>query len=162
MKKAKGFIIAIMLTLGAGGPVLAAEATPEAVVQQIYSGKTPSTKGIDIIGNAKLRAKFLSKDLAAAVKKDIDASRKSGEVGALDFDPVSDSQDPMIKDLKIEPQPAQGDRAQVDVSFNRGDPQRDQLVYDLVKEGGQWRVSNISKKGSGDDAWSLRAMLSLK
>ncbi|MBP0579276.1 DUF3828 domain-containing protein [Labrys sp. LIt4] len=154
--------LGLLLASGLSMPAVAAEISPEATVKQIYSGKTPETKGIDIIGNAKLRAKYLSKDLAAAVKKDIDESAKSGEVGALDFDPVSDSQDPMIKDLKIEPASVQGDRAQVSVSFDRGDPKRDELVYDLVKENEQWRVSNISKKGNAQEAWSLRQMLSLK
>lgn len=150
------------LSLGLAAPTLAAEVTPEAVVKQIYSGKTPATKGIDIISNKKLRAKYLTKELGAAIQKDEDQSAKANEVGALDFDPVSDSQDPMIKDLKIEPLPAEGDKAQVKVSFNRGDPQRDELFYDLVKEGGQWRVYDISKKGSAEDAWSLRGLLSLK
>ncbi|MGN8115193.1 DUF3828 domain-containing protein [Labrys sp. 22185] len=154
--------LGLALASGLAVSALAAEATPEATVKQIYSGKTPETKGIDIIGNAKLRDRYLSKDLAAAVKKDIDESAKSGEVGALDFDPVSDSQDPLIKDLKIDPASVQGEQAQVGVSFNRGDPKRDELVYDLVKENGQWRVSNISKKGNAEEAWSLRQMLSLK
>ena len=153
--------VGVMLAFGLAATAHAAEVTPEAVVQQIYSGKTPTTKGLDIFNNAKLRAKYLSKDLAAAVKKDSDEAGKSGDVGALDFDPVSDSQDPMIKDLKIEPQPVQGDKAQVKVSFETYDPGRDELVYDLVKEGGQWRVSNITKLGS-KDAWSLRQILSLK
>ncbi len=155
-------LFSLVLALHMAAPALAAEATPEAVVQQIYSGKTPTTRGLDIIDNKKLRAKFLSKDLAAAVKKDIDQAAKSNDVGALDFDPVSDSQDPMIKDLKIEPLSVQGDKAQVKVSFNTYDPQRDELLYDLVKEGGQWHVYDISKKGSAEDAWSLRALLSLK
>lgn len=162
MTRMRELCLGLLLASGMTMSALAAETSPEATVGQIYSGKTPETKGIDIIGNAKLRAKYLSKDLAAAVKKDIDESAKSGEVGALDFDPVSDSQDPMIKDLKIEPASVQGDRAQVGVSFNRGDPKRDELVYDLVKENEQWRVSNISKKGSAEEAWSLRQMLSLK
>lgn len=162
MTRMRELCLGLALASGLAAPALAAEASPEAVVQQIYSGKTPETKGIDIIGNAKLRARYLSKDLAAAVKKDIDESAKSGEVGALDFDPVSDSQDPLIKDLKIDPASVQGEQAQVGVSFNRGDPKRDELVYDLVKENGQWRVSNISKKGNAEEAWSLRQMLSLK
>lgn len=162
MTRIRELCLGLALALGLTASALSAEASPEAVVKQIYSGKTPETKGIDIIGDAKLRARYLSKDLAAAVKKDIDQSAKSGEVGALDFDPVSDSQDPLIKDLKIDPASVQGDQAQVGVSFNRGDPKRDELVYDLVQEGGQWRVSNISKKGSAEEAWSLRQMLSLK
>jgi len=48
------------------------------------------------------------------------------------------------------------------VSFDRGDAKRDELLYDLVKEGGQWRVYDISKKGSTEEAWSLRGLLSLK
>ena len=167
MNSIRKLAFGLVLALGIMAPVLAmsalaAETAPEAVVQQIYSGKTPTTKGIDIIGNKKLRAKFLTKELGAAVQKDFDQSAKANEVGALDFDPVSDSQDPMIKDLKIEPASVQGDRAQVGVSFNRGDPKRDELIYELVKENEQWRVSNISKKGSADEAWSLRQMLSLK
>lgn len=162
MTRTYELVFGLMLALGLAAPALAAETTPEAVVQQIYSGKTPTTKGLDIIDNAKLRAKYLSMDLAAAVKKDNDESAKSGDVGALDFDPVSDSQDPMIKDLKIEPLQVQGDKAQVKVSFNTYDPKRDELLYDLVKEGGQWRVFNISKPGGGEDAWSLRQILSLK
>ncbi|WP_448951732.1 DUF3828 domain-containing protein [Labrys neptuniae] len=156
------FCFGLVMASGLAVPALAAEAPPEALVKQIYAGKTPETKGIDIIGNAKLRAKYLSTDLAAAVKKDIDQSAKSGEVGALDFDPVSDSQDPMIKDLKIEPATVQGDKAEVKVSFDRGDAKRDELVYVLVKENDQWRVFNISKQGSAEEAWSLRQMLSLK
>jgi hypothetical protein len=158
----KELIVGLVVALGLAGLALAAETTPEALVRQIYSGKTPTTKGLDIFNSPKLQSKFLSQDLAAAVKKDSDESAKSGDIGALDFDPVSDSQDPMIKDLRIEPQPVQGDRAQVKVSFKSYDPKRDELLYDLVNEGGQWRVFNISKPGSGDEAWSLRQLLSLK
>jgi hypothetical protein len=162
-KLAFGLVLALGFAASVlAAPVLAAETAPEVVVQQIYSGKTPTTKGIDIIGNKKLRTKFLTKELGAAVQKDFDQSAKANEVGALDFDPVSDSQDPMIKDLKIEPLSAEAGKAQVKVSFDRGDAKRDELLYDLVKEGGQWRVYDISKKGSAEEAWSLRALLSLK
>jgi ABC-type transporter MlaC component len=152
----------LVMVIGLAGVSFAGETAPEAVVRQIYSGKTPTTKAIDIIDNQKLRARFLSKDLAAAVKKDIDQAAESNDVGALDFDPVSDSQDPTIKDLKIEPLSAQGDKAQVKVSFSTYDPGRDELLYDLVMEGGEWRVYDISKQGNANDAWSLRALLSLK
>ena len=158
----RALIYGTISALGLAAPALSAEQTPIAVVKQIYSGKTPTTKGIDVIGNKTLRAKFLTKELGAAIQKDVDQSAASNEVGALDFDPVSDSQDPMIRDLRIEPLSTEGDKAQVKVSFNRGDPKRDELLYDLVKEGGTWHVYDISKKGSADEAWSLRALLSLK
>lgn len=160
----KSLVLALGLVLACLVPAFAVDQAPDAFVKDLYTAHMPSAdgKGGGVLVDAKLRARFFAPDIAAAIKKDFDDSAKNDEVGAIDFDPVTDSQDPVVKDLKFDILASAGDKAQVKASFDRGEPKRAEIFYDLVKQSGQWHVANISTKGAADEAWSLRELLQMK
>jgi len=71
----------------------------------------------------------------------------------LDFDPVTDSQDPLVEHLVIAAESA----AEVRVTFNSG-LDAHVLHYDMKPEGGGWKIDNI-RGGAGADGWDLRHIL---
>lgn len=94
--------------------------------------------------------------LATLVKQDQEASAASQEVGALDFDPVSGSQDPTglrLADVKFAPD--QPGRAVVTVDLRFGKEQVTRRLL-LVAVKGEWRIDDITD-GKGHDG--VRAIL---
>ena len=79
-------------------------------------------------------------------------SRKSNEP-ILDFDPVTDSQDPQVERLSIA---AESDRV-VAATFFSG-AVKHLVKYDFKPEGGGFKIDDISG-GSGADAWDLRQII---
>lgn len=94
--------------------------------------------------------------LTAALKKALRMNREwetRNDSPNLDFDPVTDSQDPLVEHLAI----TQESPAVVLVTFSSGS-ERHVLHYDMKPEGGGWKIDNI-RGGSGADAWDLRHIL---
>ena len=81
----------------------------------------------------------------------------------MDFDPVTNSQDPEVKSFKVTSDKLEADKAALSVTMTshrepRKDSADDTVHYDFVREGGVWKIDDI--KGSVDgEAWSIRAML---
>lgn len=155
--------LALLLALLAGltRPAMAEE-TPEDFVADLYEAHMPSVTGEapGIFDDEVLMARFLASDLAAAVNADKAASAKTGEAGLLSFDPVSDSQDPDIRDLRIQRLEDEAGHPQVEATFSRSDQtKRLKLIYDLVKEGDGWKVFNIRRPDG--DRWNLREIMQL-
>ena len=163
---------ALMLTslaasLAASRPLVAAPpspADPLAIVNAIYArvakGKGDSG-GAFIIENKAAKAKYLSKSLIDLWAK-ADAHTPKGDVGPVDFDPVTNSQDPDVKSFKVTADKLEADKAAVAVTMTgrsaRKSPADDVVHYDFVREGGGWKIDDI--KGSADgEAWSIRGML---
>jgi hypothetical protein len=73
----------------------------------------------------------------------------------LDFDPFVNAQDWQISNVNVTTDSvAENSHAVVRASFqNGGSPQ--EVVYDLVWEGGGWRVDNV-RSGGPPDGWDLR------
>ena len=77
------------------------------------------------------------------LEKEAATTAKTGEVGAIDGDPIVAAQDWKITNLEVVLQapPADG-KAVVAAKFHNLD--RDTVVFwDMVEEGGAWRVANI-------------------
>src|SRR3984957_20194938 len=76
---------------------------PLAIVTAIYTraakGKGNGGGGF-VIENKAAKAKYLSKSLIALWAK-ADAHTAKGDVGPVDFDPVTNSQDPEVKSFKV-------------------------------------------------------------
>ena len=111
--------------------------------------------------NKAAKAKYLSKALVALWAK-ADAHTPKGDVGPIDFDPVTNSQEPDVKSFKVDAEKSEADKATLAVTItgHRNDRKlTDQIVrYDFVREAGSWKVDDI--KGSSDgEAWSIRKML---
>ena len=128
----------------------AGESSPADVTTAIYAIYA-GPKGDYQTGNLddKRVAAYLSKSLRAALKA-MDARSKKLNEPILDFDPVTDSQDPQVEKLAIAPE---GDTAAV-ATFFSGDVKH-VVRYSFVHEGDAWKVDDISG-GSGDEKWDLR------
>ena len=95
---------------------------------------------------------YLSKSLRAALKAMNARSKKLNEP-ILDFDPVTDSQDPQVEKLSIAAEGA----AVATATFFSGEVKH-VVRYSFVREGEAWKVDDISG-GAGDDKWDLRDII---
>jgi Protein of unknown function (DUF3828) len=139
---------------------------PMAIVNSIYTraaeGKGDGGGGF-VYENKAAKTQFLSKSLIALWAK-ADAHTPKDDVGPVDFDPVTNSQDPDVKSFKVDAEKLVADKAVIAVTIEDGyTPPRkpaDHVVhYDFVRDGGKWMIDDI--RGSSDgEPWSIRAMLS--
>ena len=138
---------------------------PAGIVSAIYT-RVAKGKGEDggtfVIETKAARAKYLSRSLAAEWAR-MDARTPKGEVGAVDFDPITNSQDPDVASFKVTPETQEADKATVAVTIaghrTERKEQADNVIrYDFVRDGGQWKIDDI--KGAVDGKpWSIRQML---
>jgi hypothetical protein len=139
---------------------------PVAIVNAIYAraakGKGDGGGGF-LVDSKATRAKNLSKSLAALWIK-ADAHTPKGDVGPVDFDPVTNSQDPDVKSFTVTSEKSDADRATVAVTITGANAPRvnaaDAVIhYDFVRDAGQWKIDDIRGAEDGKP-WSLRGMLS--
>src|ERR1700686_5758553 len=132
---------------------------PVAIVNAIYAraakGKGDGG-GAFIIENKAAKAKYLSKALADLWAK-ADAHTPKGDVGPVDFDPVTNSQEPDVKSFKAVTEKLEADRAVIAVTIvGRGAPRAhsvdNTIRYNFVREAGQWKIDDISGASDGE-AW---------
>ena len=138
---------------------------PAAIVNAIYTraakGKGDGGGGF-VIENKAAKAKYLSKSLIELWAK-ADAHTPKGDVGPVDFDPVTNSQEPDVKSFKVDAEKLDAGKAIIAVTITgRNTPPRkgaDQVVrYEFVREADKWKIDDI--KGASDgEPWSIRAML---
>ena len=156
------------LFAGAGARVASAESAsasdPVAIVTAIYTraakGKGDGGGGF-VIENKAAKAKYLSKSLIALWAK-ADAHTPKGDVGPVDFDPITNSQDPDVKSFKVVADKLEADKAAIAVTITGSQPRTnsadDTVHYDFVREGDKWKIDDI--KGAIDGApWSIRGLL---
>ena len=138
---------------------------PVAIIKAIYAraakGKGDGG-GAFIIENQAAKAKYLSKGLVELWAK-ADAHTPKSDVGPVDFDPVTNSQEPNVKSFKAVAEKLDADKAVVAVTISgRGAPRPksvdNTIRYDLVRDDGQWKIDDISGASDGE-AWSIRGML---
>lgn len=159
-------LIAVSLLAGIR-PALAQTPTPAdpaAILTAIYTraakGKGDGG-GAFVIENKAAKAKYLSKALVALWAK-ADARTPKGDVGPIDFDPVTNSQEPDVKSFKVDAEKTEVDNATLAVTItgHRNDRKpADQIVhYDFVREANSWKIDDIKGSSEGE-AWSIRKML---
>jgi Protein of unknown function (DUF3828) len=136
---------------------------PVAIVTAIYTRAAKGDGGGGfVIENKAAKAKYLTKSLIELWAK-ADAHTPKGDVGPVDFDPVTNSQDPDVKSFKVDAEKLEADKAVIAVTITgRNTPPRkgaDQVVrYEFVREADKWKIDDI--KGASDgEPWSIRAML---
>jgi hypothetical protein len=156
--------VSLLATISAARAQTPAPEDPVAILNAIYAraakGKGDGG-GAFVIENRTAKAKYLSKSLFALWAK-ADAHTPRGDIGPVDFDPVTNSQEPDVKSFKIDPEKIEADRATVAVTItgHRNDrkPADQVLRYEFVRETNVWKIDDI--KGSSDgEAWSIRKML---
>jgi hypothetical protein len=86
-----------------------------------------------------------------------------GDVGPIDFDPVTNSQEPDVKSFSAVAEKLDADKAVIAVAIaGRGAPRKkpaDNTVrYTFVRDDGQWKIDDISGASDGEP-WSIRGML---
>ena len=138
---------------------------PRDIVVEIYeisAGKSGKYDGPSAFSDKKIRKLYFSKSLAAAVAAMEKKSAKANEP-ILDFDPITNSQDPLVKDLVIEDETKDDSKAVIIARFWSNDAKDASLVrYHFVKEGKAWKLDEITGNDRGDDKaapWSLRAIM---
>jgi hypothetical protein len=139
---------------------------PVAIINSIYAraakGKGDGG-GAFIIENRTAKAKYLSKSLIALWAK-ADAHTPKGDVGPVDFDPVTNSQEPDVKSFAVTSEKSDAATAVIAVTITGNNPPRanaaDAMIrYDFVRDGGHWKIDDIRGADDGKP-WSLRGMLS--
>ena len=163
-------LIATLLT-----PLALAAASPSDPITAIYR-KAAAGKGEDggtfFFIDSKARARWLSKSLAALWNAE-DEKTPKGDQTPPGFDPVSNSQDPKVLNVKVALEQSDGKTATVAASFdswsrgltreeqerNAPDP-RDRVTvrYDMVLENGRWMIDDIRGTTDGKQ-WSIRAII---
>jgi Protein of unknown function (DUF3828) len=149
-------------------PALAQAPSPDdpvAFLTAIYAraAKGKGDSGGSFVFDTKAaKAKYLSTSLVTLWAQ-ADAHTPKGDVGPVDFDPVTNSQEPDVKTFKVAPDKIESDHAAVTVSFTtrhaKFRDQKDTLIrYDLVREAGGWKIDDIKGTTEGE-SWSIRSML---
>ena len=137
---------------------------PVAIVTAIYT-RAASGKGEDggafIIDTKAAKSKYLSNSLVALWAK-ADAHTPKGDVGPIDFDPVTNSQEPDLKSFTVTAEKSEPDKATIAVIFTSHQTTRkaiDQTVrYDFVRDANHWKIDDIGSATDGQP-WSIREML---
>jgi hypothetical protein len=137
---------------------------PVAIITAIYTraakGKGDGGGGF-VIENKAAKTKYLSKSLVALWAK-ADANTPKGDVGPIDFDPVTNSQEPDVKSFKVVTEKLEADKALIAVTITgrsaRAKPSDDIIRYNFVRDDGKWKIDDISGTVDGE-AWSIRDIL---
>lgn len=138
---------------------------PLAIVNAIYAraakGKGDGG-GAFIIENKAAKPKYLSKSLIQLWAQ-VDAHTPKDDVGPIDFDPVTNSQEPDVKSFKAVAEKLEAYKAVIVATITGHTSRRnaaDNIIrYNFVRDAGQWKIDDISGTSDGE-AWSLRALLS--
>lgn len=136
---------------------------PAEIVTEIYriaAGPNGKYEGQSAIEDKQVRKFYLSKSLVAALV----AMRKREKDGViLDFDPITNSQDPSVKNLTIAEESKTDAKAVVAAKFFSFDEKEPSVVrYEFVKAGADWKIDEITGQRGGDKTqeWSLRKVIS--
>ena len=160
-------VIGLLATAASRSALTAASSAndPLAIVNAIYAraakGKGDGGGGF-VIESKAAKAKYLSKSLVALWAK-ADAHTPKGDVGPIDFDPVTNSQEPDVKSFNAVAEKLDADKATIAVTITgrgapRAKPADRVLRYDFVRDAGQWKIDDISGASDGEP-WSIRGML---
>jgi hypothetical protein len=137
---------------------------PASIINAIYTraakGKGDGG-GAFIIENDAAKAKYLSKSLVALWAR-ADAHTEKGDVGPIDFDPVTNSQEPDVKSFKVVAEKIEADKAVIAVTITgrllRMKATDNVIRYNFVRDDKQWKIDDISGTVDGE-AWSIRDIL---
>jgi hypothetical protein len=138
---------------------------PVAILNAIYAraakGKGDGG-GAFIIESKAAKARYLSRSLVDLWAR-ADANTPKGDVPPIDFDPVTNSQEPDVKSFKVEAEKLETDKAVIAVTITgrmpRAKPSDNTIRYNFVREDGKWKIDDIAGTIDGE-AWSIRNILS--
>lgn len=116
-------------------------ATAKALVADLYKQHDAKKGPFFQTKDRKLLDKYFTKPLADLIWKD--ATTSSGEVGAIDGDPLYDAQDMEIKNFAIGDAVTKGETATVPVTFDNFG-KKVTVTFSLKQENKIWKIDNIS------------------
>jgi hypothetical protein len=132
---------------------------PRDIVVGIYgisAGKDGSYSGPSAFDNERIRQRYFSKSLIAAIGA---LQAKSAGEPILNFDPITNSEGPDVQDLDIALEAEQPDHVSVAAKFKSADDSSI-VHYDFVKEGKAWKLDDIRGEIIGQSGqWSLREII---
>ncbi len=133
------WVLAAAVLVGAGALAQPEGEGPEAFVRSLYRGYQQP----DFNVFARPSEVFAAPILEAMAQND--RCTPEGEVGAVDFDPLCQCQDPSGMTAQVgEVRRLSADRAEALVTLAWAEPRgREPLEIDLVKEGGGWRIADL-------------------
>ena len=154
-------------------PALAAYSAPApspttpitAIYQRIvgtYDAKRRNTdNGFFIWRDDKSRRQHFSAR-TAKLWRDADRLTPKGDQGPLGFDPVTNSQDPLVRAFDVAVEKDDGGTATVVVHIADAPgpiavTPATTIRYDMVRENGRWLIDDI--RGAIDSEWSVRQIL---
>jgi hypothetical protein len=145
----------------AASPSLAGAAdNPAALITAIYK-RAAAGKGDSGGQFMWLRARSRPRWLSAPLIKlwaEADSKVEKGDMGPPDFDPVSNSQDPMVRAPKVVVEKQDANSAIVAATFRSHSRESITVRYDLVRERGAWKIDDIRGTVDGEE-WSVRKMM---
>ena len=138
---------------------------PDAIVKSLYQRekKNPMRPGF---GGSKADRKLLTTSLRTLWNKAEKKANPTGkELGAIDFDIVSMSQDSNIASYAIATEKRDEQRATIVATYvigpNRTHTGQKVVVnYDFLREGGAWKIDNV-RSAIDKKPWTLRENLEL-
>jgi hypothetical protein len=146
----RSFLAAIAL-LTLLSPASAAE-DPVSVIRDLYRVHAEAEKTKKQAWMPPHRERFFTKKLGAAIAR----AHQRNEIG---FDFIYDGQDFEISELAITPGRSAGNKATVIARFKNFKEQK-QLEYELVLEGGAWRIADIRSRMK--PSWTLSKDLKVR
>jgi hypothetical protein len=145
----------------AASPSLAFAADdPAALITAIYK-RAAAGKGDSGGQFMWLRARSRPRWLSAPLIKlwaEADSKVEKGDMGPPGFDPVSNSQDPLVRTPTVKVEKQDGQSATVAATFRSHNAKSITVRYDLVRERGAWKIDDIRGDVDGQE-WAMRKML---
>ena len=144
-----GILIALTTLTALAGKPESKGSDPDAILRELYKAHDAHKGPFFDRKNRNLAEKYFTKELAALMVKD--AAKSDDEVGAIDFDPLYDSQDPQLKSFKIGAVQWSG------ITKRAADPRNDvsALVNVTFKDNGEARELRFDFKQQPDKTWRI-------
>lgn len=118
-----------------------AKIAPDALVKDLYKQHDADKSPFFQKKNRALVDKYFDKSFADTIWKEANEPRDG--IGALDADPLYSAQDTEIKNFVVNQPKITGDKAEVVVTFDNF-KEKEKFTYLLVKENGEWKISDIN------------------
>jgi hypothetical protein len=128
------FLVLCLRPSAAHAAKAAIDSDPVSLIKAIYKTYETDNPGLPHI---------YSKRLQALIDKD-EKETPQGDVGRIDWDVFIDGQDWKLTELKIALVSKSADKAEVRATFKNFD-QPSNMLFDLVREEGHWRVDDVTK-----------------
>ncbi len=128
---------------------------PEMLVAELYKQHDAKKSPFFQTKDRALVDKYFTKSLADLIWTDAQTQKATGELGAIDADPLYNSQDPQIKNFAVGKGDIKGETATVIATFTN-DGAKYSIEFSMKLVAAVWKIDNILY---GKDAGSLMQWL---